>query len=359
MKASTRLIVSSVLPMVFLTWAVLIALTSLLTLSQEVDEIGIGSYGATSALSYTLWTLPRRAYDYFVYACIIGGLAGLGQLAQSSELIALQALGLSKRKIVWRVLLSVGLLTLVVMALAEMWGSIGDRRADALVAQAKTPGLSIGAKFGMWIKDGPAFFNARQAMADENGKLTELWQVRILEFNAQSELSRVLTAATARFEPGIGWRLNDVSDQIFGRDRALLTQRATVLWASRLKPEQIAARATRPGRQSILELTENIDYARDNGLETRSFEAALWYRISFPVGVLGLLLAGLPFVFGALRSGGLGKRIFLGMVLALAFFFLQRTVANLFETYGWNLATAYLLPPILLGTWGLYRLRQV
>jgi len=39
--------------------------------------------------------------------------------------------------------------------------------------------------------------------------------------------------------------------------------------------------------------------------------------------VLALCLAAIPFAFGSLRSGGAGKRLFMGIMFALAFWLLQ------------------------------------
>ena len=55
---------------------------------------------------------------------------------------------------------------------------------------------------------------------------------------------------------------------------------------------------------------------------------AYWGRLFWPFNVLVLVVCALPFAFGALRSGGIGKRIFIGMVLAIAWNFLQRSLVN-------------------------------
>ena len=52
--------------------------------------------------------------------------------------------------------------------------------------------------------------------------------------------------------------------------------------------------------------------------------------------------------FGTLRSGGLAKRLFIGMVLALCFYFAQRAIVNMGAVYGVHPAVANLIPPTLL-----------
>jgi lipopolysaccharide export system permease protein len=64
--------------------------------------------------------------------------------------------------------------------------------------------------------------------------------------------------------------------------------------------------------------------------------------------VLALSFCAVPFAFGTLRSGGLAKRLFIGMVLALCFYFAQRAIVSMGAVYGVHPAVANLIPPILL-----------
>ena len=70
-----------------------------MALSNEVSDIGKGNYTFGHAVAWLAYTVPRRAYTMFPTAAVIGSLMGLGQLAASSELTALRALGLSRRRL--------------------------------------------------------------------------------------------------------------------------------------------------------------------------------------------------------------------------------------------------------------------
>ncbi|MFB9069504.1 hypothetical protein [Pseudofulvimonas gallinarii] len=62
--------------------------------------------------------------------------------------------------------------------------------------------------------------------------------------------------------------------------------------------------------------------------------------------------------WGALRSGGFGKRLFLGIVIAVSFFFLQRSLINVADVYGYSLPLINALPAVLLlaiGSWYYHR----
>jgi lipopolysaccharide export system permease protein len=61
-----------------------------------------------------------------------------------------------------------------------------------------------------------------------------------------------------------------------------------------------------------------------------------------------LVLCTMPFAFGALRSGGLGKRIFMGMLLAIGWYFFQKALVSFATIYGVPPLAANLLPALLL-----------
>jgi lipopolysaccharide export system permease protein len=60
------------------------------------------------------------------------------------------------------------------------------------------------------------------------------------------------------------------------------------------------------------------------------------------------VLCAMPFAFGALRSGGLGKRMFIGMLLAIGWYFLQQAMVNFGTVYGLSPLLANLLPASIL-----------
>jgi lipopolysaccharide export system permease protein len=180
--------------------------------------------------------------------------------------------------------------------------------------------------------------------------------VRIYRFDPKGSLSSVIAARTAH-PTDDGWQLRNVSTQQLG-EQITLTQAETMEWRSSLRADLIASRSLRPRQQSIAELRASIEYAQANNLADQVLVSALWYRVSFPFNVIALSLLALPFAFGNLRSGGFGKRVFLGMLLGLSFFFIQRTIANLFETLDWNLAVGHLLPSVLIACFGLWLLKR-
>src|SRR3546814_8565502 len=100
---------------------------------DELGNVGQGDYGAGTALLVLILTLPRRLYDLFPYAAVIGSLMGLGAMAASSELTALRAAGLSRQRIGGSAMVVLILLTVLMAINAETLGPGAERDRKSVV----------------------------------------------------------------------------------------------------------------------------------------------------------------------------------------------------------------------------------
>jgi hypothetical protein len=110
----------------------------------------------------------------------------------------------------------------------------------------------------------------------------------------------------------------------------------------------LATGIAKPRNLSVAELSTSIAYRQRNGLDARDFEDVYWSRWFYPVNVLALCLAAVPFAFGSLRSGGMGKRLFLGILFALGFWLLQLFFGRMAGALKFDYRIAYALPPIVM-----------
>lgn len=343
-----RVVVATVL----LTWAVLTGLDFLVSgLLSEIDDIGEGNYGFVPALTYTIYTVPRRAYMMFPTAAVIGTLMGLGVLAASSELTALRALGLSRKRLSASVAVPLLLLTVVMIINAETLAPWAQRSADTMKGAAKSSDLIVARYSGLWAREGATFLNAQggHERTDGGRQLLELSDVRLFEFDDEGRLASVANAASATHD-GDGWVLRDVRRVWFEERAVTETVSDEEYWASQLDAAALATAGNlwRPRYQSAADLRAGIDYRQRNGLDASEYEEHYWGRWFYPFNVLALVLAAIPFAFGSLRSGGLGRRLFIGVVFALGFWLLQNQFVRLAGVYQFDFRIAYLMPPMMM-----------
>lgn len=343
------LIARSVLAAVLLVWFVLAGFDAMTILVGELNDVGKGGYTLAKAVSYTLLTMPRRLYEMFGHAALIGSLLGLGGLAGTGELTALRAAGLSKMRICASVVLALVVLTVGVVVLGETLAPYGDQHAKALALAAKSKDVALAKGGSVWARDGDTVVNAGsgRTLQTPEGPVIDLNRVRVFEFEAGGRL-RVLSVAARATHAGGAWTLFDVRRTEFGETSAKSTAEAQASWTSAIDPDLLSLSIVKLDYLGLRDLARNIAYLERNGQDARNFRAAWWSRLFYPINVLVLAFCSLPFAFGALRSGGLSKRLFTGIVLAIGFYFLQRAVVNLGAVYGLPPALANLLPPLLL-----------
>lgn len=338
-----------VLVTVLLVWSVLVGLDVINALANEIDNLDKGSYSFGHALAYIAYTIPRRAYTMFPTAAVIGALMGLGQLANSSELIALRALGLSRRRLSASVAATLVLLTGLMVLSMETIGSSGQSQADAVRTSAITNNLAVAKYSGLWAREGNTFLNAQSGDERvENGRQwLQLRDVRLYELDADGRLASIAHAATAEHFDG-NWVLKNVLRTTFNERSVSQQQVLGMRWESELDPAALADTIAKPRYMSVGDLSRSIDYRQRNALDAREYEDVYWGRWFYPLNVLALCLAAIPFAFGSLRSGGLGRRLFLGILFALGFWLLQMMFGRLAGAFKFDYRIAYLLPPILM-----------
>ena len=351
-----RAVVTSVL----MTWGVLLGLDVVLAFAGEVGDIGKGGYSANHAIAATGLTIPWRAYNLFPTSAVIGALLGLGQLAASSELTALRALGLSRRRVSVSVALALALLTGLMVVNGETLAPWGEERAQA-IKSVRNPDMVVAKYSGLWAREGGMFLNARSGEQRQQGddQWLELRDVRMFEFDTDGRLKSIANAGIAEHRPG-GWLLRNVERTSFAGKTVTRALVAEERWESQLDEAALAASVTKPRNMGSDELRASIEYRKRNRLQAAEYEDIYWSRWFYPFNVLALCLAAVPFAFGSLRSGGYGKRLFIGIVFALGFYVLQRTFTQMAGVFRFDYRIAYLLPPlIMLGvSFALFRRRS-
>lgn len=338
---------------VVLTWVVLVGLDAVLALVDQFGSVGQGNYGFLQAITYVAYTLPRRAYTMFPTAAVIGTLLGLGQLAASSELTALRALGLSRSRLSLSVSAPLVLLTGLMMFSGETLGPLAQRSADSMKAAAKSKDMIVAQYSGLWAREGDIFLNAQtgRERSDGDDAWLELSDVRLFEFDKDGRLESIANVGIAEHRSEGGWRLRDVKRTYFEQRAVTQTEVAEERWESGLDAAALAANARNvwnPRYMTARDLSSGIEYRRRNELDASEFEEHYWGRWFYPLNVLALCLAAMPFAFGSLRSGGLGRRLFIGIVFALGFWLLQNQVVRLAAVYKFDYRLAYSIPPLLM-----------
>lgn len=334
-----------------LTLLVLSALAAFFAVIDQLGDLG-GNYGIAQAIEYVLLILPRRAYELFPTAVLLGALLSLGALATHSELIVMRAAGLSVYRITWSVLKA----GLILMAIAIFLGEVVAPPAEQLaqnrraVAQAKSFAISSS---GFWARDGKSFIGIKRVLPG-----SKLEGINVYTFNEQHKLASILTAKSAVYEQD-KWILTGVRKTRIEEKSIKVDDQKTMEWKSLLSPDVLEALAVKAVNLSIVSLYFYVDHLKKNKLDASKYELAFWSKLIKPFSTIIMLLVAMPFVFGSLRSSGVGQKLLIGVLIGLGFHLMNQALNHVGVGYGLNPVLSAVLPSILFGAAGLVALKKI
>ncbi|MGL1957073.1 MAG: LPS export ABC transporter permease LptG [Colwellia sp.] len=325
----------------FLTLAVFVSVSGIIKFVEQMRYVGRGDFELSHAALFVLYAIPRDIEIFFPMSALIGGLIGIGMMASNSELVVMQAAGLSRLDIIKSVMKTALLLILVSMAVGEWLAPSGEATAREIKAQAISGGSLISAKNGVWAKDGDYFVNIGEVL--DQG---ELKKVQIYRFNEQLTLESWLSAESAIYQDN-EWLLNDVIDTTLTNDQIVTKKVPQQVWQSSLTPQKLGVVTVTPESLSLRGLMNYLDYLQENQQNTSRYELAFWRKIMQPITVAVMLLVALSFIFGPLRSVSMGARIMMGVVTGILFFVVNEVLGSLSLVYQFPPIIGALMPSML------------
>ena len=145
--------------------------------------------------------------------------------------------------------------------------------------------------------------------------------VTVYEFDDRQRLQEVTQAKTGKFAKG-SWMLRQVARSHIDPAGVETQHLKQMEWQSLLTPDMIEVVEVKPDSLSVKGLLDYIAYLRDNGLSAEHYQLAFWNKLVLPVTTAVMVFLSIPFIFGPLRSVGIGQRIFVGTLVGIGFYLL-------------------------------------
>ncbi len=346
MRRIDRYIVSSVSASILLVMLVVLSLDMVFAFVAEVEDLN-GGYQVPEAIVFVLTTLPRRIYDYLPLGAFMGCLIGLGVLAKSSELVVVRAAGVSIVRIVFSAMKPAFVIIVLAIALGEVVVPFSEKIAQSQKAVAQGADLRIASSGGLWHREGDVFVHINAV--EPNGILHG---VSLQRYQDDRKLSSTTFAKRAIYQRG-EWLLEDVRETVFSRGQITTKSEPYRAWETSLSPSLLNILIVKPDNLSISGLYQYVDYLQQQNLNASTYLMSFWKKVLQPLSTLVLVFVAISFVFGPLRSATMGYRIFCGLVVGLAFKYMQDLLGPSSLVFGFNPIFATLIPIVvclLLGT---------
>jgi len=321
----------------------LLLLFSFMALAEELEDVGKGAFTQFDAYLVVLYTAPRRVIDLLPVTSLLGGLMGLGVLANHQELMAARVGGMSRLRLARPVLvLSLVMAVLVVLAQGYVV-PVSEQKANELRARtlAETRFDALG-DTGFWTRTGREFVHVTSV---RYGQL--LSEIEIYSMNANGRFTRLIEAGQANTADAGDWLLRDVTVTSLAGQAVEVEHRDSLRWPALLSPEQVAILVLPLEALAPSDLWRLVDFQRANGLDTHRYRVVLWQQLSIAVAVIGMALLALPMLQGSIRAMPASQRVVLGGFIGIGFYLLQQLSGHVAGLLKWHPPSIIMAPAVL------------
>jgi lipopolysaccharide export system permease protein len=334
--------------------AVLLALGGFIEFVGQLDDIGTGNYGILQGLIYTLLKIPQITFVLLPMTVLLGGLLGLGALANASEFIALRAAGVSLAAGARSVLATGFGLALFGLVLGTYLAPPLERYSRQYRTFAMHGPTGVAAGESAWVRDGNVIMNMSRL-----GDPSRFGGVYLFRLDPDNRLSGVARADSAGLDDTRQWTLNNYAGTTFTADGVITRRSRRSSEVGGLNPELLGLTVVHPEALNGVALWRYIRYLRENELDSHRYEVVFWSRIAAALAIAPMCVLALPFAFGQMRRTGTGARMLIGISIGLAYFLFSRALADGSEVYNLNALVVGWMPTLAITAATLIALARV
>lgn len=340
MHKITRYVSRTVFLAIAMTLLVLTSLDFVFGLIRQLKNIS-EIYTVKEAVYYMLLVMPGHIYDFIPYACLIGVLAGLGLLASSSELVIIRAAGVSVAQIVRMAMRPALVFILIALVIGEFVAPYAERTAEARREFLRYNTVkSLPAN--VWSREAGNFMYVEAVKP--NGVLQGVTRY---VFNDDNQLQYASYTELATYDAG-KWKEENIKVTRVDAEKGLIHSHIESRdWETDMTPQLFNILASEPEDLSMRDLHYYVNYLEGQALAASSYSIAFWQKCLQPLATASLVLIGISFIFGPLRSVTMGQRIFSGVIIGVVFLLLQQLLGPSSLVFGFPPLVAVLIPILL------------
>lgn len=349
-----RYLISAIIKATVVVFLVALGVDLFVEFANEVRSMGEGHYGLAQVLIYIPMIIPADIYSLFPMIGLLGVLIGLGALSSSNELLVMRASGLSILNIMQAVFVSALIIGVVAFLLGEVASPKLSYQAKNFKQEAITGNQAVETKNGVWMRVGDDFLNITQIIERAH------WAgVTRYHFDSQNKLMAETRAENVEYRDK-HWLASKVNETQLFVDHTQALQFDSQVWDIPLLPSALAYGYDNSEQMSLSKLSSFIHYRSQAKLPINNYLLDFWKRIFQPLAMLVMMMLAIPFVFVSARSGNIGVRILLGVIVSMGFYLISQFMGQFSIVYRIPAWLGAFLPIglfFMLGYWLLRRVR--
>lgn len=334
--------------------AILLILFSLLELISQLDDVGKGSYQLPDAILFVALTLPKRLLDLMPISTLLGGLLALGMMADHGELVAMEASGISTRRIGGAALAT----GMVLMALAGILAELVVPGMEQMARNSRAQALSKTditlTRQGFWARTSDSYVHVDKML--DHGLAAD---ISLFRFDKIGRLQSFIHAENGWLGNDGSWNLTGITEKIITDNEVTTRRRQTFTLEFILSADQVRILELPPYSLSAPDLVRYIDALRQSGQNPDQYIIALWRKFTIPLTTGAMVLLSLSFVFGSTRNISAGYRITSGTLLGIVLYFSDQILIQWGMLLNLPPGITAVLPVLLISGIAFARLRNV
>jgi len=319
----------------------LVSLALFFTFVRELDDLGKNGYGMRQVLEYLALSVPGKVVEFLPLAVLLGSMLSLGSLASNSELIAMQASGITLQRMLGGVLQAALLVALVGFLLADWVLPDSEVNARKIKNQSRQQTSALDTRQGLWLKDESRVVHVAELLP--NGYARD---IEIYHLDTKGGLKTMIKAESAQPLDG-GWELHRVSQTSLSAGEASSQHFERLIYSGNLSHELLQVLLIKPRKMSSRDLYAYIKFLDENRLDAEVERLIFWQKIFAPLTTVIMCLLAFPFVLGSQRQSNTGQRLLIGILLGLSFAVVDRVLTQLGVQFGINALAVALTPSLL------------
>lgn len=322
-----------------------VLLFAIFSILGQIGDIGKGNFTTLYMLVYILMLVPNYIYLLMPIAILIGVMVSMLGLVNYSEYAIIRTSGVSLHRIMGILLFFGVIFSLITFTLGEFVAPLANHYAQVYKKIKTHELLEAQLHSGIWSKDqNNSFVNIKQIMPDNT-----ILGVSIFNYDCDLNLQTYITALDGKFDDqNKVWILHKLHKVDYTHQNIIKTTFDNYTWKTSIEPSYFNVLIIAPEDMSALALIEYMHHLELNKQSVQRYEIAFWGKLLYPIACISMSLIALAFTPNNRRNINLASKLFIGILIGVAFFFTTKLIGFMALLFHWNAILSALTPTVLL-----------
>ena len=360
MSIITKYIITDLLKKILFLTVGFMLLFAFFSFIADIENVTNKNVNFRSIVFSQTLNLPNIIYDVIPLATLIGSLWSFSSFATGSEFVVIIASGFSFKNFLKMVFIGGLPLVIFTFFLSEFFVPATEFVKEKI--KIKESGFEQVNNSGLWIRD---FIKNDQKNPTLNERIIkvgnikingELSLIQIYEFDKNNRLIRKIESNFGLFiksesienlEPVNRWEIySPVILEV--KENGVIRKKKVKILAleTSISKDTLFALTIKPEKMSATELSKYISYLEQSNQETSSYKIVFWKKVIYPFLIWIMILIATPSAFIQNRKGGIGLKIFAGVLFGIIFHLFNGLVSHIGILNTWPAFFVAVLPPI-------------